>query len=216
MELRRIALGLAVAALVIVGAVGVVAAVVEQSAPPPGAARQEVPVVRPSSAAAAAQEEGWTRVTAGGAAYAVPPAWTVQPAEQQVAYREAGVVIASGRGHAVTSVDGCPVAWAVLADPVRSANTAGVAKATALAWARGYAGLPARSLPVVVVDGVRARVEVPLEGAVGCAGERAELTAVARPVGDAVVALVVARYLDVRGAPSDTAYARMLGSLTVD
>lgn len=213
MDLRRIALGLAVAVLVLVGAVGVVAAVVEPRAGPRSSPPHEAQVVAPSPPARAGRPGGWTRVTVGAASYAVPPAWVVQPGEQQVAYREEGAVIAAGRGHAVSSIAGCPVAWAVLAEPVRSGNPAGVAQATALAWARGYAGLPGRALPAVVVDGASARVEVPLDDAAGCAGARAELTAVARPAGDRVVTLVVARYLDVPGAPSDSAYAGVLESL---
>jgi hypothetical protein len=133
-------------------------------------------------------------------------------------------VIASGRGQAVLSVDRCPVAWAVLADPVRSTNSSGVAEATALAWARGYAGLPvgsgltaSRAAPVELAAGGTAqssRVEVALgEAEPGCAGQRAELTAVARQAGAEVVVLVVARYLDVPGAPSDAAYEGVVGSL---
>lgn len=226
MTVRRIALGLVVAALVAVSALGVVAAVVER-----GSARHETrhetQVDAPLRSSRGQAPAGWQRVATGRASYVVPPGWSRRPPGERVAYREGGVVIASGRGYAAGHAEGpevssatrsaaeCPVAWAVLADPVRSSNAAGLAKATALAWARGYAGLPTSALPSVTVDGPRARVEVPLgEGAPGCAGEWAELTAVAQPVGDAVVALVVARYLDVPGGLSDAAYDGVVGSFT--
>lgn len=210
MTLRRIALGLAVTALVVVAALVMGAAVVERH---DGAARA-VESAGPEGSGPVVPG-GWASVRVGSMSYAVPPAWSRRPAAERVAYREDGAVIAVGRGQAVLSAHGCPVAWAVLADPVRSTNLAGVAEATALAWARGYAGLPAGRLPVTG-RGDRARVVVELGEAAGCAGERAELTAVARQHGAAVVALVVARYLDVPGAPTDAAYEGVVGSLVVE
>lgn len=241
MLLRRIALGLAVTALVVVAALVLVAAVLERPASPdagpehreeqPGAGAAPVsrPMSRPGSRAVVPR--GWVRVAVGEVAYAVPAAWSRRPAGEQVAYREDGAVIASGRGQALSSVHGCSMAWAVVADSVRSSNPAGVAEATALAWARGYAGLPEgaplRASPAGEDapaeedaagggQAARSRVVVDLGDGPGCGGERAELTAVARQVGAEVVALVVARYLNVRGAPSDAAYEGVLGSLTAE
>lgn len=224
--LRRIALGLAVAALVVVAGLVLVAAAVERrpTATDPASA---TPGVLPRGESAAGEpmsgtRQGWATVRVGDLSYAVPPAWARRPAGERVAYREDGAVIAAGRGQALLSVDACPLAWAVLADPVTSSNVDGVAEATALAWARGYAGLPSEARleaspaeATSVVAGAsaeRSRVEVDLAGASGCAGERAELTAVAVRSGAQVVTLVVARYLDVPGTPSDTAYQGMLRS----
>ncbi|HSX68374.1 hypothetical protein [Nocardioides sp.] len=230
MLLRRIALGLAVTALVVVAALVLVAAVVERSGPRAASGTGAVRHGAPADAPREADREvpaSWVRVGVGQAAYAVPPAWSRRPVSERVAYREDGAVIASGRGQAVLSAQGCPVAWAVLADPVRSTNVSGVAEATALAWARGYAGLPIASGLVAsgaatTEDGQRgwSRVRIDLGADAGagagsgCAGERAELTAVAQQSGADVVALVVARYLDVPGAPPDAAYERVVGSLS--
>ena len=225
MLLRRIALGLAVAALVVVAGLVLVAAAVERPPTATGPA-SPTPGVLPRGESAAEPRSGtrprWVAVRVGHLSYAVPPAWARRPAGERVAYREDGAVIAAGRGQALLSLDGCPVAWAVLAGPVTSSNVAGVAEATALAWARGYAGLPsearleaspAEATTVVAGAGAeRSRVEVDLAGAAGCAGERAELTAVAVRSGAQVVTLVVARYLDVPGAPSDAAYEGVLRS----
>lgn len=224
MLLRRIALGLAVTALVVVAALVLAAAVVERSGPRAasggGAARHGAPADAPREADREVPAS-WVRVGVGPAAYAVPPAWSRRPVSERVAYREDGAVIASGRGQAVLSLRGCPVAWALLADPVRSTNVRGVAEATALAWARGYAGLPSGSGLVAspaatTADGQRgwSRVGVDLGAGSGCAGERAELTAIAQQSGAEVVALVVARYLDVPGAPPDAAYEGVVGSLS--
>lgn len=223
MTLRRIALGLAVAALVVVALLVLVAAVLER-VPPPAPQHDDAPV----AGSAAGQAGGgvpasWVRVGVGQVSYAVPPAWSRRPAAERVAYREDGAVIVSGRGQALLSARGCPVAWAVLADGVRSTNPAGVVEATALAWARGYAGLPVgaglRASRAVPADGGvawRSRVDVDLGDGTDCAGRRAELTAVARPSGAEVVTLVVARYLDVPGGPSDAAYDGVVGSLAVE
>jgi hypothetical protein len=221
--LRRIALGLAVAALVVVAALVLVAAVVEQAGPPSGAgdpSRHQAQVDAPRGAGragppSASVPEGWARVQVGAASYAVPPGWSRRPASERVAYREDGAVIALGRGQAMLSVRACPLAWAVLADPVRSSNVRGVAEATALAWARGYAGLPDDGRLVVRSAAGRARVEIDLGRGSGCAGERAELTVAAQQEGARVVALVVARYLDVPGAPSDATYDGVMGSFRV-
>lgn len=241
MTVRRIALGLVVVALVAVSALGVVAAVVERrgggpadrsatarsTAADPAGAADAVPPGGPTGRVAAIVSDDWQRIASGAVTYAVPPEWSRRRVTERVAYREDGVVISSGRGYAQHSVGGCPVAWSVLADPVQSTNAPGVARATALAWARGYAGLPSGTpLEAAVGAGVMggadaslagatARVEVPLGDAAGCAGERAELTALATRSGDAVVVLVVARYLSVPGAPTNAAYAGVLGSLRV-
>lgn len=223
MLLRRIALGLAVTALVVVAAVVMIAAVVERTEPraaSSGSVGTTAPVSPAPTGAGPEPPAAWGRVEVGEVSYAVPPAWSRRPAVEQVAYREDGAVIASGRGQAVLTVRGCPVAWAVLADPVRSTSVTGVAEATALAWARGYGGLPAGSgltAASAIAEGPRwrSRVRVDLGDGSGCAGERAELTAVAQQSGTQVVTLVVARYLEVPGAPSDTAYDGVVGSFIV-
>src|SRR5689334_6601310 len=119
MTLRRIALGAAVAALVAVAALALVAPALERE---PSLAAHHETQVDALRGAARAVPGSWVRVRVGAVSYAAPPAWSLQPAAERVAYREDGAVLASGRGQAVWSVDGCPVAWAVLADPVRSTN----------------------------------------------------------------------------------------------
>ncbi len=226
MLLRRIALGLAVAALVVVAGLVLVAAAVERVSPQRGGAASPTAELMATPTTAATEtgpgaRSAWATVRVGPLSYAVPPAWARRPAGERVAYREDGAVIAAGRGQSLLSAGGCPVAWAVLADPVAASNPSGVAEATALAWARGYAGLPsgagleaspAEAVALAGGSAERSRVEVDLAEGSGCAGERAELTAVARRSGDQVVALVVARYLDVPGTPSDAAYDGVLGS----
>ena len=234
----------AVAAVLVIGALGIGAALVSKHSREPataGAAPSVPPVASPSvsltssptglPSLAVKVPAHWVRVRVDDASYAVPRAWQRRPAAQRTAYREDGAVIASGRGQALSWRNSCrtdfapvPGGWAVLADPVVSTNPAGVAEATAVAWARGYAGLPAdapltasSAQPVrLASSGTAAASRVVIDtsdSANPCAGERAELTAVARRVGDSVVTLVVARYLGVRGAPGDAAYAAVLGSL---
>jgi hypothetical protein len=166
------------------------------------------------------------RVASGSASYSVPPEWVRRPVGERIAYREDGAVIASG-GAMATLAGACdaPTAWAALADPVRSSNVGGVVRATALAWARGYAGLPeaarlrAVTGPVTLGNGAatrQARVAVDLGPSDGCAGTQAELTAVSREVDGQVVTLVVARYRGVAGGPDDATYDAVLASLESD
>ncbi len=175
----------------------------------------------------------WIRVGDERATYAVPRRWHRGGYEDLIAYREEGDVIASGRAMATSSVRRCvtrvqgvqtaPVAWAALTDPVESDNAAGVARATALAWARGYAGLPASATgaptqrSAVLADGHRAHVaRLVLDlggGEGGCGGGPAEVAVVARRAGGRVVSLVVARHLDASGSPADPTYDAVLGSL---
>lgn len=219
--MRRFALGLVVAGLVVVTGLAVLSAVAGRGPAMRADAREPAPQQVPGDHEAG-PGAGWVRVASGSASYAVPTGWQRRPAGERIAYREDSAVIASGRGYALAAVTGCPVAWAALADPVRSSNVAGVVRATALAWARGYAGLPEAARLRVVTDQVvlgdggaarRARVQVDLGRSGGCAGERAELTAVSREVDGHVVTLVVARYLDVDGAPDDATYDAVLASL---
>ena len=173
----------------------------------------------------------WQRIETDGASYAVPPGWRARPARERSAYREEGKIVASGRGGAQSWANGCrtdfapiPVAWAILADPVRATNPAGVAEASAAAWARGYAADPSgtprqagAATPLALTDGgtaMASSLTVDLTGSANpCDGDSAELTAVAVQRGDRVVTLVVARYLEVEGAPSDAEYAAVLASL---
>ncbi|MDO7868716.1 hypothetical protein [Nocardioides jiangxiensis] len=237
MTLRRSALVTAVVAVVVTGVLVFVAA--DAGRHGEGTAARVQPTAPAAGSPEAHPSVGtrvpprWVRVRVGDASYAVPRTWQRRPAAERTAYREGGAVIAAGRGQALSWGNDCrtdfapvPGGWAVLPDPVAATDAAGVAAATAVAWARGYAGLPAtKTLAASPAREVRlagggrglvAQVTVDTtDSANPCAGQRAELTAVARQAGGRVVTLVVARYLDVRGAPGDAVYAAVLGSLRV-
>jgi hypothetical protein len=187
------------------------------------------------SSSAASIPPGWRRVVGpGGGSYAVPPRWRSRPLEEHVSYREEGQVTVDGLALSQSWANDCradlapvPVAWALLGEPVRSSNPEGVARAAAAGWVRGYAAtrsgdtVPAPTVRAIeLVSGERAvaaSVTVDLSGSANpCAGDRAELTVVGLSDGEEVRSLVVARYLGVRGAPSDAAYAGVVGSLGRD
>lgn len=229
---RQVALGFVAA--------GLVAVVLLAAVPVAGGSRsgghaagsaRAAPHVPPALPAA---PDGWVRTGSADATYAVPPGW--QTARGPIAYREDGRVIAAGSAMSTSSAQSCvatdggvarsaPVAWAALAEPVESTNPRGVAVATVLAWARGYAGLPASALErprtrvVELADGRRAqsaRVVLDLGGGgPGCATGRAEITAVSARAGGRVDSLVVARRLGGRATLTPAARASELGSLEV-
>ncbi len=184
------------------------------------------------TSSAAAVPARWLRVVGpDGGSYAVPPGWRSRPRGERVSYRDAGQVTVEGLALSESWANDCradfapvPVAWALLGAPVRSTNPEGVARAAAAGWVRGYsppqpgAGAPAPTVRVVELGSgeraVAASVVVDMkESANPCAGDSAELTVVAASDGAEVRSLVVARYLGVRGSPSDAAYSAMVGSL---
>ena len=166
-----------------------------------------------------------------GSSYAVPRGWRSRPLDEHVAYRDEGQVAVEGLALSQSWANDCrsdlapvPVAWALLGAPVRSTNPEGVARAAAAGWVRGYAAMESGSkVPSPVVRAIQlgsgepavaASVTVDLtDSANPCAGDTAELTVVGLRDGDEVRSLVVARYLGVRGSPSDAAYSGVVGSL---
>lgn len=237
---HRAALVLSLVGLLVVVVLGVLAAVVDaRSAPAETRAAGASPRPQETGAASLALSavsapgvpDDWQRIAIGDTTYAVPQGWRARPARERSAYREEGKIVASGRASAESWANDCrtdfapiPAAWAILAEPVVATNPAGVAEASAAAWARGYAAdpsgtprqaSPARPLPLA--DGgtaMASSLTVDLTGSANpCDGDSAELTAVALQRGDRVVTLVVARYLEVEGAPSDEEYAAVLASL---
>lgn len=237
---HRVALALSLVGLLVVVALGVTAAVLDgRSGDADARSAGAVPTgPRPEETGAAAEPvsapavpSDWQRIDVDGTTYAVPPGWRARPADERSAYREGGKIVASGRGSAQSWANDCrtdfapiPVAWAILADPVVATNPAGVAQASAAAWARGYAADPTgtprqagTAQPLALADGSTAMASsltVDLTGSANpCDGDSAELTAVAVQRDGRVLTLVVARYLEVEGAPGDAEYAAMLASL---
>jgi hypothetical protein len=237
---HRVALVLSLVGLLAVVALGVAAAILDgRSGSPvtrPALASPRPEATGPASATSAAVTPpvvpgDWQRIEVDGASYAVPPGWRPRPADERSAYEEQGRLIAAGRGSTQSWANDCrtdfapvPVAWAILADPVVATNPGGVAEASAAAWARGYAADPSgtprhagTARLLALADGgtaMAASLTVDLTGSANpCDGDAAELTAVAMQRGDRVVTLVVARYLEVEGAPSDATYAAVLASL---
>jgi hypothetical protein len=224
-RLRSVATVVAVVGLVCVVALGVMGAVLRTSPEAPGDAGASLP----SSVVTAGK---WRRVVGpDGGSYAVPPGWRSRPLDEHVAYRDEGQVAVEGLALSQSWANDCrsdfapvPVAWALLGAPVRSTNPEGVARAAAAGWVRGYAATESGSkVPSPVVRAIRlgsgepavtASVTVDLKDSANpCAGDTAELTVVGLRDGDEVRSLVVARYLGVRGAPTDAAYSGVLGSL---
>lgn len=235
-RLRTVATVIAVVGLVGVVLIGVLGAVLRTS---PAQSGQRSPSAGPASTERASAPPAVVQVPAGwrsvegphGGSYAVPRSWQPRPPAEQVAYRDEGEVAVSGDALAQSWDNDCradlapvPVAWALLGAPVHASNPDGVARASAAAWARGYAAMgPGAAVPKPAVRPVRlatgetataAAVVLDLHGSANpCAGDSAELTVVAVADGAEVRSLVVARYLGVRGSPSDAAYSGMVGSL---
>jgi len=235
---RTAATVVAVVGLLVVVVIGVLGAVLRSSgvssapkaASPAPVASAGTPRVEAAALTASTVPAGWQRVRSpDGSSYAVPSGWKARPVDERVAYRDQGQVAVEGRVLVQSWANDCrsdfvsvPVAWALLGAPVRSGNPDGVARAAAAAWARGYAAMEASAVPAPTVRsiqlatgerGVAATVELDLRGSANpCAGERADLTVVAVAEGEQVRSLVFARYLGVRGSPSDAAYRAVLGS----
>lgn len=240
-RLRSVATVVAVVGLCCVVALGVLGAVLQTSPESQGEAPQQAPSAEPSSAAASvlsaarAVPARWRRVVGPeGGSYAVPPGWQSRPLDERVAYRDEGQVTVEGLALSQSWANDCradlapvPVAWVLLGAPVRSTNAEGVARAAAAGWVRGYAAtrpgaeVPSPTVrPLELANGapaVAASVTIDLlDSANPCSGDTAELTVVGLLDGDEVRSLVVARYLGVRGAPSDAAYSTVVGSFGQD
>lgn len=228
-RLRGVAAGLAVLSLVAALGAGVAAAFVVSG-------DDESTNGSPTPSAA-----GWTTVSGkddgGQAAYQVPGGadWEIHDADFAVSYKGAdGQPYASGHAASFYYGNDCTdgdervaAGWVVLAEAEESPeDLTAHATRSARSWARGYGtgagGMRAPTTEpeveeIVLADGtpaVSARVSLDMTVFEGpCLSAAAEVTVVSFRAGDAIKALVAARYVGVPGGIPDGEYDAILASV---